>query len=366
MQIGVIDLFCGIGGLSLGFKSEGFDIIAGIDSDASCKYAYETNISADFLGMDVTKLTGAKVKRLFEKADNSFRVLVGCAPCTPFSLYTGRYRKAKRSDSRWGLLTEFARLVRQTKPDVISMENVPQLTGHKVYRDFLAGLQSAGYHVSCKRVRAEQYGVPQRRTRLVLIASRFGKVELLPPTHVGRPVTVRDAIGDLPKIQAGKPCKTDRIHVTRGLSPKNMERIRATTEGGSWKDWDRTLQLACHKKSGGKSFRSVYGRMSWDAPSPVITTQCLGIGNGRFGHPNQNRAISIREAALLQTFPKTFRFVAPTEPVRGKRVARHIGNAVPVKLSRVIARTIKRHLAAVSAQRGAAASAGGKRRRPSR
>jgi DNA (cytosine-5)-methyltransferase 1 len=366
MQIGVVDLFCGIGGLSLGFKNEGFDIIAGVDSDASCKYAYETNISADFLGMDITKLTGAKVKRLFETKDSSYRVLIGCAPCTPFSLYSTRYRKAKRSDSRWGLLTEFARLVRQTKPDVISMENVPQLTGHKVFRDFLASLERTGYHVSYQRVRAEQYGVPQCRTRLVLIASRFGRVELPPPTHVGRPVTVRDAIGELPKIDAGKPCQTDRLHVTRGLTPKNMERLRATTEGGSWKDWDPALQLACHRKKGGKTFRSVYGRMSWDAPSPVITTQCLGIGNGRFGHPKQNRAISIREAALLQTFPKTFRFVAPKEPVVGLWLARHIGNAVPVKLSRVIARTIKKHLADVSAQRDVAGLAAGKRRRLSR
>jgi DNA (cytosine-5)-methyltransferase 1 len=230
------------------------------------------------------------------------------------------------------------------------------LTGHKIFRAFLADLETAGYHVSYQRVRAEQYGVPQRRTRLVLIASRFGKVSLPPPTHVGRLRTVRDAIGGLPKIQAGKPCPTDRLHVTRGLTPKNMKRLRATTEGGSWKDWDRSLQLACHKKKGGKSFRSVYGRMTWDAPSPVITTQCLGIGNGRFGHPDQNRAISIREAALLQTFPKTFHFVAPKEPIVGLWIARHIGNAVPVKLSRVIARTIKCHLAEVSAQCAGAAS----------
>jgi DNA (cytosine-5)-methyltransferase 1 len=208
--------------------------------------------------------------------------------------------------------------------------------------------EAAGYTVSYKKVRADHYGVPQRRARLVLFASLWGEVHLPPETHRKRPITVKDAIGNLPRIQAGRPCPTDRLHVTRGLSAKNLARLRSTAEGGGWKDWDRSLQLACHKRRKGKSFRSVYGRMRWDAPSPVITTQCLGIGNGRFGHPSQNRAISIREAALLQSFPKGFRFLPPREPINGLRLARQIGNAVPVKLSRVIARAIKRHLGLVS------------------
>jgi DNA (cytosine-5)-methyltransferase 1 len=217
MQIGVVDLFCGIGGLSLGFKNEGFDIIAGVDSDVSCKFAYEKNIGADFLGMDVTKLTSAKVKTIFGKKSADFKVLVGCAPCTPFSLYSGRYHRDESSDNRWGLLRQFSRIVQQTKPDVISMENVPQLTRHEVFTDFVGDLEKAGYHVTYQQVRCEQYGIPQRRSRLVLIASRFGKVVLPPPTHLGRPRTVRDTIGDLPQINAGEPCTTDRLHVTRRL-----------------------------------------------------------------------------------------------------------------------------------------------------
>ncbi|MEY9494081.1 DNA (cytosine-5)-methyltransferase 1 [Bradyrhizobium elkanii] len=316
MQIGVVDLFCGVGGLSLGFKNEGFDVIAGVDSDVTCQYAYETNIGADFLGMDITRLSGAKIGRIFESRENDYRVLIGCAPCTPFSLYSGRYRKARRADNKWALLTEFSRIARLTKPDVISMENVPQLTRHKVFQAFIEEIENSGYHVTFQRVRADHYGVPQRRSRLVLIASRFGKVTLPSPTHLNRPLTVRDAIGNLPTIKAGEPCRGDRLHVTRRLTPTNMKRLQSTVEGGSWRDWDSDLQLACHKKIGGESFRSVYGRMSWDSPSPVITTQCLGIGNGRFGHPEQDRAISIREAALLQTFPKSFRFVAPKDPIR--------------------------------------------------
>lgn len=353
MQIGVVDLFCGIGGLSLGFKSEGFEVIAGVDSDETCRYAYEENIEADFYGTDVSKVTGAEVSRLFAGKEVNYRVLIGCAPCTPFSLYSGRYRKENRSDGKWALLKEFSRLVRLAKPDVVSMENVPQLMRHKVFREFVAQLEDAGYFVSFKKLRADHYGVPQRRARLVLIASKFGLVELPQPTHADAPATVRDAIAHLPKIAAGEACPADRLHVTRNLSAKNMARLRATNEGGSWRDWDPELQLKCHKKKGGKSFRSVYGRMNWDAPSPVITTQCLGIGNGRFGHPEQDRAISIREAALLQTFPKGFKFVAPNEPVVGVWLSRQIGNAVPVKLSQVVARAIKKHLVDVSARSAA-------------
>jgi DNA (cytosine-5)-methyltransferase 1 len=128
----------------------------------------------------------------------------------------------------------------------------------------------------------------------------------------------------------------------------NLRRLRATREGGSWKDWDEDLQLDCHKKDGGRSFRAVYGRMSWDEPSPVITTQCLGIGNGRFGHPSQDRAISIREAAILQSFPPDFDFVPEDEDVCGLHLARQIGNAVPPRLGQAIARSIKLHLKAAA------------------
>lgn len=344
MRIGVVDIFCGIGGLSYGFSREGFDVIAGIDSDGSCRYAYETNIKAKFIEADVGEIRKQHITSLFNKRKFSYRVLVGCAPCTPFSIYTGRYRKRRRDDERWQLLNDFSRLVRMARPDVVSMENVPRLTCHPIFGKFISEIEVAGYTVTYKKVRAHHYGIPQRRSRLVLFASLWGKVELIPPTHLGRLINVRDAIGNLPKIQAGEGCISDRLHVSRRLHPPTLVRIQATAEGGSWKDWDDTLQLACHRKKKGESFRSVYGRMRWDAPSPVITTQCLGIGNGRFGHPEQDRAISIREAALLQSFPKSFRFLPAREPIRSVELSRQIGNAVPLKLSKIIARSIKRHL----------------------
>jgi DNA (cytosine-5)-methyltransferase 1 len=347
MNISAIDLFCGIGGLSYGFKQEGINILAGFDSDTSCKFAFETNIEADFHGVDVAKLRGRELKKLFT-AMGGYSVLIGCAPCQPFSTYTKRYRKeAGSSDDRWQLLKEFSRLVQETRPHIVSMENVPRLTTHAVFAEFVQSLKELGYRVSYGNLRAERFGVPQRRTRLVLFASLFGPVELPKETHKDKPRTVRDAIGSLPPIRAGETSPRDRIHRGRNLTPLNLSRIRATKEGGSWKDWKPELQLRCHKKAKGKTFRSVYGRMRWDEPSPVITTQCLGIGNGRFGHPSQDRGLSIREAALLQSFPMKFRFVEHSEQINGRRLAQQIGNAVPVRLSRAIARAIKKHLDSV-------------------
>lgn len=351
MRLAVVDLFCGIGGLSYGFKREGFQIRAGFDSDPTCRFAFETNVGAPFLAQDIRKLSGLRVSRLLDAAKCDYRVLIGCAPCAPFSLYTSRYRKAKQRDTKkkWQLLKEFSRLIPAAEADVISMENVPRLRHHPIFRQFVAGLQRAGYTVSHCHVRADHYGVPQRRSRLVLFASKFGKVEMLAETHRDSPVTVRATIGKLPKIKAGIPCRSDRLHVSRGLTPKNLFRLMSTREGGSWRDWPESLRLNCHKRHKGRSFRSVYGRMRWNAVGPVITTECLGIGNGRFGHPKQHRAISIREAALLQTFPKKFKFVPPREPVVGLHLARQIGNAVPVRLAQIIARSIKNHLNAVDA-----------------
>lgn len=345
MKIEVIDLFCGVGGLSAGFRLAGIEVRAGVDLDDSCKYAYEKNIAAKFLSTDVAKLTGSDILKLY--SPDAKKILVGCAPCQPFSMYTGRYRQnetAEDTDRRWDMLREFARIIEEVRPDIVSMENVPRVAIHPAFNIFVSRLRAFGYKVTYQKVRAQNYGVPQKRTRLVLFASKFGEIELTEPTHENSPVTVRDAIGMLPPINAGEAHSKDRLHQSRNLGETNLKRIRATREGGSWKDWDESLQLACHRKPGGKSFRAVYGRMNWDEPSPVITTQCLGIGNGRFGHPEQDRAISIREAAVLQSFPVDFEFVAPGERVNQLRLARQIGNAVPVKLGEAVARSIKQHL----------------------
>lgn len=345
MNAEVVDLFCGIGGLSAGFRSEGFKVRAGIDVDGSCRHAYEANIGADFVTKSIALVEAAELSGLY--SNDARRVLVGCAPCQPFSLYTGRYRRNETEadvDRRWALLDEFARLIESVAPDVVSMENVVRVAKHAAFGSFVSRLEAAGYSVTHFKVRAQDFGVPQRRTRLVLFASRLGPVRLTQPTHIDRPFTVRDAIGMLPPIAAGEVHAEDRLHMSRNVGERNLRRLQATREGGSWKDWDSDLQLACHRKEGGRSFRAVYGRMSWDELSPVITTQCLGIGNGRFGHPEQDRAISIREAAILQSFPPNFDFVPENGKVCGLHLARQIGNAVPPVLAQAVARSIRQHL----------------------
>jgi DNA (cytosine-5)-methyltransferase 1 len=181
---------------------------------------------------------------------------------------------------------------------------------------------------------------------LVLLASRLGPIELIPKTHEGNPVTVRKVISHLPAISHGGADPKDRYHRASELSPLNLRRIKSTPkDGGNSRDWDATLKLKCHVKKTGKTYvGTVYGRMRWDDTGSTMTTQCIGIGNGRFGHPEQNRAISLREAALLQTFPKNYRFIEPKARLYMGQIAKFIGNAVPVRLGRIIGRSIKRHV----------------------
>ena len=337
----VVDVFCGAGGLSHGFMLEGFDVRAGIDIDASCRHAYEHNNGTRFIEKNVAEVRGAEVHALF--AEGQPRILVGCAPCQPFSTYN-----RKRTDNKWKLLGEFARLVREVEPDVLSMENVPRLAnfhGGELLQGFLRDLEDAGYAVWSRVVDCAAYGVPQTRQRLVVLASRVGPIELVPPTHEPSSYrTVRDAIANLPPITAGERAADDALHRASRLSAVNLARIQAAKPGQTWRDWDPGLVAKCHRKRSGRWYQSVYGRMSWDAPAPTITTQCNGFGNGRFGHPEQDRAISLREAALLQTFPSDYQFFAPDDDWAISSAARSIGNAVPVALARAVARSVAQTL----------------------
>ena len=343
-NIGVIDLFCGIGGLSYGMKKRGFNIIAGFDIDETCKYAYEANNEAKFLTQDVSTITGQQIRDLF--GNSQIKILAGCAPCQPFSSYA--FKVKEKDSKKYNLLYQFGRLIEESEPDIITMENVSQILSFKqkpVLNDFVQKLEKLGYYVQYKVVYCPDYGIPQTRKRLVLLASRFGKIELIKPTHTpDNYVTVKQVIGKLPAIQAGEICKKDPLHRARKLSDLNLRRIKATPYGGSWSDWPEELHLECHKKESGKSFGSVYGRMKWDEPSPTMTTLCTGIGNGRFGHPVQDRAISLREAALFQTFPKKYKFFASGKEISTTNASRYIGNAVPPRLGKVTAESIIRHL----------------------
>ena len=342
----VIDLFCGAGTLTHGFVLEGFDVVAGLDADKSCKYAYETNnSSATFIGKKIEDVEVAELEQWYP--GGHVKILVGCAPCQPFSAYN---KGKQNKDDKWKLLDNFSNLISDVKPDIVSMENVPNLTTFrkgKIYQDFVDRLEKDYIVTECLRVSCLDYGIPQHRKRLVLFASkpRYGKIELLDPTHI--PDTykkVRDVISDLEPLEAGQTSQNDPYHKASSLSELNLRRIKASKPGGTWRDWPDELVARCHQQESGNSYSSIYGRMTWDAPAPTITTQCYGFGNGRFGHPEQNRAISLREAARLQTFPDDYEFVHPDEPHSITTISRFIGNAVPVKLARVIAKSIKLHL----------------------
>ena len=344
MTIASVDLFCGIGGLTKGLELSGINVVAGLDFESSCKYAYEENNNSKFIQKDITTVTSDEIKKLYPK-DTDVHILAGCAPCQPFSKYTHRYRKDGYKDEKWRLLYHFGRLVRELSPEIVAMENVPELEKTSVFMDFEKELQKNGYHISSDVVFCPDYGVPQKRKRLILLASKFGDISIPQKTHSPEEyVTVRDAIGDLPPLIAGSTDPNDIMHNATALSDINLRRIQQSVQGGTWRDWDDDLQLTCHKKHTGRTYPSVYGRMSWDEPSPTITTQFYGYGNGRFGHPEQNRAISMREGALLQSFPRDYRFVDSTEIFNRRKLGIQIGNAVPVKLGEAIGKEILNHL----------------------
>lgn len=339
-MIKAVDLFCGAGGLTHGLSLAGIDVVAGYDIEEKCRYAYESNNNAKFIHKDVQEITDQEIINHFKDADVT--LLAGCAPCQPFSRYLGG--KDTSEDIKWPLLYEFSRLIKGVRPDIVTMENVPDVIRHTVYDDFISELNQLGYKVWAERVYCPDYGMPQIRKRHVLIASLCHIIDLIEPTHnKGSYVTVRDVIESLPIISAGKQNLNDPLHKSPNLSALNLRRIKQSKEGGSWKDWPEELRAKCHRKESGKNYTGVYARMSWDSPSPTMTTQCYGYGNGRFGHPKQDRAISLREAAIFQTFPPDYKFVKLGERFKLNDLGRMIGNAVPVKLGEIIGKSIIRH-----------------------
>ena len=336
-----VDLFCGAGGLSFGMKNKGIKIVAGIDIDPDCRHPFEYNVRADFHELDISTTTSAFVNSLF--TENNVKILAGCAPCQPFSTYA--YKRSPR-DQRWQLLGNFGSIVRDVKPEIVTMENVPRLLNHEVFEEFMDTLRGAGYNKPFVAiVNSFEYGVPQLRKRLVVLASRLGPITLVNPARSNsQHPTVRDFIYGMEEIEAGSQSDSDPLHKASGLSSKNLDRIRHSRPGGTWRDWPDELQAYCHTKHTGQTYSSVYGRMPWDQPAPTLTTQFNGFGNGRFGHPAQDRAISLREGALLQTFPREYSFVPEGSPIMISRVAKMIGNAVPVKLGEAIGFSIMNHI----------------------
>lgn len=343
MKVNALDLFCGVGGLTYGVQSSGINVVAGFDFESSCQFAYEKNNKAKFIYKDIKELTDGELDAYYPK-DTDIKVLMGCAPCQPFSSYSHRYKGSSANEGKLDLLNYFGKQILLVKPQIVSMENVPQLSKEKIFKEFVELLDNEGYKVTWKIAYAPAYGIPQNRKRLLLLASKLGEISFEEELTEENYPTVRQAIGSLPKIEAGQSDPNDPLHISRGLTNINLQRIRSSKPGGTWRDWNEELLPNCYKRKSGKSFGSVYGRLEWDKPSSTITTQFPGYGNGRFGHPEQDRALSLREGALLQSFPRDYQFIEELSQISTQKIAMQIGNAVPPKLGEVIGKSILTHL----------------------
>lgn len=343
-EIDVYDFFSGCGGTTAGLQKAGLTPKIAVDFDADALATYTLNFpgSAPVL-RDITQLQTWEIELHFEKPRRRPVLFSACAPCQPFSKQN---RQKQRKDDRASLLGHLRRFIERFRPELLFVENVPGIgcepeDGLSPLDELMELLTDLNYFHDKATVHAPDYGVPQARRRLLVVASQFGPIHLPPPTHgtAHRPhLTVEEAIGDFPPISAGETHPDVPNHRAAGLSELNMRRIRTARPGGNWREWDAELQLPCHK--GVTGYTDVYGRMSWSRPAPPLTTRCISLSNGRFGHPEQDRAISVREAACLQTFDREFEFVGNLASM-----AKQIGNAVPVALALAIGQMFKEHVA---------------------
>ena len=332
------DFFCGAGGLTRGLLDAGIEVLSGFDCDERCRSAYEYNNSGvRFVHADIRKV-GPKELGLGHRSGGYDDVLfAACAPCQSFS--PQQKGNGRRHDAT--LLGEFGRLVEAALPGYVLIENVPgiaRVPGFSTFRRFLRMLDVNGYKYVRAVLDAKHYGVPQNRRRQILLAGRFRQPPPFEPKYGNqlRPFrTVRQAISHFPAITAGERHPEVPNHVAAFITELNLERLRLTPyDGGDRRSWPEHLRLECHIGDY-KGHTDVYGRMRWDSPAPALTGRCNSISNGRYGHPEQDRAISLREAAALQSFPDGYLFFGGNNVI-----ARQIGNAVPVRLAEQIGKHI--------------------------
>lgn len=327
MTIRVFDFFAGCGGTSCGLQQAGFEIVFAVDNDPVAVNSFRANFpKAHAVVEDIQNLNPQSLTEIIGHRDTPL-LFCGCAPCQPFSKQNNN---KKINDPRIDLLSEYSRFVKYWRPEFILIENVPGIqksAENGPLSSFQRLLKKHDYVFDVNVLASSSYGVPQKRERLVLLASNQGKVRLPKPTHGTmegqKPYsTVSDWISGLPALQAGQVSRKDPDHRAASLSEINLKRIKATPEGGGRNSWPKNLWLECHKNHTGHS--DVYGRLHRKKLASGLTTRCISLSNGRFGHPTQNRAISVREAACLQTFPREYTF-------RGSLAAKakQVGNAVP-------------------------------------
>lgn len=335
-KINVVDFFCGCGGTSAGLQKAGMHILAGIDFDKNAIATYAKNFpAAHVFNINIKELDTLSIETILTPYKNEILVFAACAPCQPFSKQN-RYKNS--SDDRICLLDEFHRFVKVFQPDYILLENVPgmQKISEGPFTRFIQVLDQNGYEYDSDVKNVMNYGIPQSRKRLVLIASKHGKIKLPEEKYGDGKLpynTIRKYIEKYPPLQAGEKDKSIPNHECAKLSPMLLKRIAVLKEGQDRRSWDDSLKLKCHKDH--KGHTDVYGRLSWDKPSVTLTTKCISLSNGRFGHPEQNRALSVREAAAIQTFDDSFVFCGNLGST-----AKQVGNAVPVDFAKFLGKQI--------------------------
>ena len=339
-----IDLFAGGGGLTVGLKRAGFKVVTAIEAEAHACATYATNHpDVDLIRRDIKDVSARDSRTPLTKVP--IDLVAGCPPCQGFTSLTYKYRG---EDKRNLLMFEMMRFVQDLKPRAIMMENVPGLIrrGAPLFKEFTRKLKNWGYRLEYGILNAADYGVPQWRRRLVLLGGLGFPISLPSPTHSKNGEnglepwrTVKDAISHMEEPvtlqdarNTGSPQERN-WHVTRSLSAKNIKRIKVAKPGLTWRCIPEQLRPKCHKGSY-EGFTNVYGRMKWEAPSPTITGGCTTFSKGRFGHPTRNRTISVREAALLQTFPEQYHLVTPYM----ERACNIVGNALPCDFSEAVSR----------------------------
>jgi len=316
LKLTCVDLFSGGGGLTVGLKRAGFKILAAVEIDSRAFATYKANHpEAQAYKQDIRTVRGKDLLKL--SPGRKIDLVAGCPPCQGYTSLTSKYR---REDPRNELLLEMSRIVREIKPRAVMMENVPGLAkrGKLLFDRFLDELSAVGYRVNWEILQAADYGVPQTRRRLVLLAGKGFHIPLPPPTHSKLPRghlkawrTLRNVIKNMPdpltleEARARGGPQLFGWHVVRTLSTKNIDRMKKASPGKSWRSIPKKLRPICHKELN-TGFSNVYGRLSWDQVSSTITGGCTTFSKGRFGHPQENRTISVREAALIQTFPSNY------------------------------------------------------------
>lgn len=330
-----IDLFAGCGGLSEGMFKAGFDVKVAIDNHPAAVETYRSNHpKTKVINQDIRNVTTSVVVKKLKYQKLHF--LAGCPPCQGFSSVRRLNRKQSVYDKRNSLILEYLRFVRELMPLTIMMENVPGLMNYYLFADMVKELKSLGYSLKFDIINVKNYGVPQRRKRLVLVGSLLGEIDIA--RGDSKKITVRNIIGKLPT-----PCVSkDSLHkIIANHTPRIQKMIALIPkDGGSRNDLPRKYILTCHKRQR-VGFKDIYGRLAWDDLSSTITSGCLNPSKGRFLHPAQDRVITPREAALLQSFPKRYKF--PTE-ISKASLSMLIGNALPPKFSFAQCKNIKKHL----------------------